>query len=197
MEEENGLGQLIGEMRRHRMAVPAERVHIRIPDAEKALSEMMTGFLAREGRRFVWLKEYGRVAGWLSDNGGQGLLLSGNCGRGKSVLSRLVLPAILLKYAGKVVGVYDAQQMNSRIDEVMGRHLLSLDDIGTECEAVEYGNRRMVFPEIVDAAEKRGKLLIVSTNLRGKQLKERYGERLLDRIIAIMQIVEFEGKSLR
>jgi DNA replication protein DnaC len=197
MEEEDEFKRLIAEMRRHRMAAPAERVHIRIPDAGSVLMELMSRFIALEGRRAVWLKEYDKVAEWLSDNRGQGLLLCGNCGNGKSVLSRLVIPAILLKYEKRVVSVYDAQKMNSQIDEVMDRRLLSLDDIGTEGESVEYGNRRMAFPEIVDMAEKKGKLLIVSSNLRGRELKERYGERLLDRIISTMRVVEFNGKSMR
>ena len=43
-----------------------------------------------------------------------------------------VLPAILLKYMNKVVNVYDAQKMNSDIDKLLRKHVVSLDDIGTE-----------------------------------------------------------------
>ena len=196
-QSETEIGNLIAEMRSHNMVVPPERVHIRIPEAKVTLRRVMEAFIGLEGRRAVWLKEYGQVAAWLAGNGGKGLMLAGNCGNGKSILSRLVIPAILLKCLRLVVNVYDAREMNRRLDEALQKRILSLDDIGTESEAVEYGNRRMAFPEIVDMAEKHGKLLVVSTNLRDDDLRKRYGERVTDRIIALMNIVEFNGKSLR
>jgi DNA replication protein DnaC len=198
MEQSNtDYAALIDEMRQHLMTVPSERVHIRIPNAAGILASALGYFIGLEGRKAVWRKEYDAVASWLSDNGGKGLLLSGNCGSGKSVLSRLVIPAVLLRHARLVANVYDASRMNGRIDEVLQKRIVSLDDVGTEAEAVEYGNRRMAFAEIVELAEKEGKLLIVSTNLRGEGLLKRYGERVTDRIFAIMRIIEFNGKSLR
>ena len=196
-QSETEIVDLIKEMRRNNLVMPPERVHIRIPDAGQTLAAAMEAFIGLEGRRAVWLKEYCKVAAWLSGNGGKGLMLAGNCGNGKSILSRLVIPAILLRCLGLVVNVYDTREMNRRLDEVLQKRIVSLDDIGTESEAVEYGNRRMAFPEIVDMAEKHGKLLVVSTNLRDDDLRKRYGERVTDRIIALMNIVEFNGKSLR
>lgn len=87
--------------------------------------------------------------------------------------------------------------MNTDIDDVMKKHIVYIDDIGTEGVSVRYGERRMAFPELVDDAEKKGKLLIVTSNLTTDELKEKYGERTLDRLKAISKLVLFKGKSLR
>ena len=188
---------IVKEMRDHGMKLPNEKVFISIPNARTVLQNAMRYFIGFEHREAVWLPEYDRVAEWLSGNKGRGLFLYGNCGRGKSVLCRFALPAILLKYCRKVVTVFDIQDMNRDIDTVLSKHLISLDDIGTEEISIKYGERRMAFAEIMDAAEKQGKLLIVSTNLNDKDIRERYGDRILDRIVATTTRVLFTGKSLR
>lgn len=188
---------IVKEMRDHGMKLPNEKVFISVPNARTVLQNAMRYFIGFEKRESVWLPEYEQVAKWLSGNNGRGLFLYGNCGRGKSVLCRFALPAILLKYCRKVVTVFDIQDMNRDIDTVLSKHLISLDDIGTEEISIKYGERRMAFAEIMDAAEKQGKLLIVSTNLNDKDIRERYGDRILDRIVATTTRVLFTGKSLR
>lgn len=188
---------ILQEMKSHGMKTPSGKIHISIPDAASVLSAAMEYFIGLEGRQAQWLKEYGKVAEWLSDNQGKGLFMYGNCGRGKSVLCRYALPAIILKYCGRVVSVFDIQDMNRDIDLVLSKRIVSLDDIGTEELSVKYGERRMAFAEIMDAAEKRGNLVIVSTNLGSKEIAERYGDRVLDRILSTTTRVLFTGKSLR
>lgn len=63
--------------------------------------------------------------------------------------------------------------------------------------SVEYGNKRVYFAEIMDIVEKQNKLIIVNSNLTGAKFKEKYGERILDRIIATTHRIEFKGNSLR
>ncbi len=184
-------------MRSHRMLLPEQKIMIGVPDAEEVLRTGLGYFLSQEGRELKWLPEYVHIADWLSDNKGRGLFLFGNCGRGKSLLCRYVLPAILLGYCQRVVSVFDTNEMNNRIDYVLSRHIISLDDIGTEEVSNVYGNRRQAFAEIIDAAEKYNKLLIVSTNLTVGEIRKRYGDRVLDRIKSTTQRVLFEGESLR
>lgn len=185
------------EMKRHGMKLPKEKVMVRVPQAKAVLGSAMTYFLKHEGANMLWLPEYADVADWLTDNRGRGLFLYGNCGRGKSLLCRYVLPAILLKYGQRVVTAFDAQEMNRDIDFVLSKHLISLDDVGTEEQSVKYGERRLAFAEIMDAAEKYNKLVIVSTNLSVDDVKKRYGDRILDRILSTTTRVLFEGGSLR
>lgn len=189
---------IVEEMKAHGMKLPNERVYISVPNARQVLAGALKYFIRKiDGREARWLPEYEKVAAWLSSNNGRGLFLFGNCGRGKSILCRYALPAILLKYCRKVVTVFDIQDMNRDIDLALSKHILSLDDIGTEELSVKYGERRLAFAEIMDAAEKQGKLVIVSTNLGETELRERYGDRVLDRIRAVTTRVLFTGKSLR
>ena len=87
--------------------------------------------------------------------------------------------------------------MNAELDTVKQRHILYIDDVGTESMAVKYGERRLAFCEVVDEAEKRGKLLMLTTNLSLEEISQKYGERTMDRLVAITRRVKFEGTSLR
>lgn len=193
----NNFEQTLREMQQHRMKTPNEGFRINIGEAKNVLHEALRYFLALEGRSLQWLPEYDHVADWLADNGGRGLFLYGNCGRGKSLLVRYALPAILLQQCRKVVAVYDIQEMNADPDGVMKKSLIALDDIGTEEPINHYGNRRLAFAEIVDVAEKQSKLLLVSSNLNEVQLRQTYGDRTLDRIRATTERILFRGESMR
>lgn len=184
-------------MRVHGMELPAKRFEIRIPDAKTILENCFKYFLSFQNTQLLWQPEYEDVAHWLEYNDKRGLFLYGDCGRGKSLLTRYVIPAILLKYSKKVVSVYDVQSMNRNINEVLKKHIIALNDIGTEDVSVNYGNKRIAFAEVIDAAEKQGKLIVISTNLRGDEIIERYGQRTMERIVSTTKRIEFKGKSLR
>lgn len=185
------------QMETHGMSLPSPLVGVGVPDARAALKECFSYFLSTQGKTFAWQPEYEEIVAWLTGNEGRGLFMYGDCGRGKSFLARYVLPAIILNYMQKVVSVYDVQEMNRNLDEVLSKHIISLDDIGTEEVSMQYGNRRFAFAEVMDAAEKYGKLVIISTNLRGDDIIRRYGERVFERIISMTRRIEFKGKSLR
>lgn len=193
-----GVNRILEEMKAHGMKVPNEKVNIAIHNAEKVFKNALSYFIGLEnGKQAEFLPEYQSVAKWLENNEGRGLFLYGNCGRGKTIIAQYVVPAILLKYCRKVVACYDAQEMNEKLNEVLQRKLLCIDDIGTEDVSVVYGNKRLAFLEVVDAAEKQGKLLIVTSNLNHEQLVEKYGDRAMDRIRATTKRILFVGDSLR
>ena len=169
-------------------------VSVSVPDARKVL---WSGIRYFAGEKAEWLPEYEKVAEWMSDNGGRGLLCSGNCGPRKPIICGKELPLVINHCCGKVVSCFDAQQMNADIDNVKRYHLIYVDDIGTESVSVKYGERRMTFPELVDEAEKRGKLLLLTTNLSIDEIAEKYGLRTLDRLKEITKTVRFAGQSLR
>ncbi|MDU1892238.1 MAG: hypothetical protein E6767_16260 [Dysgonomonas sp.] len=187
----------ISEMEQCSINLNDNKVYLNLPHAEQILHEAFAYFLGRENRKTVWLPEYNQVCEWLADNQGKGLFMFGSCGRGKSLLCRYILPSILLLYFRKVASVFDVQAMNNNIDYVLSRHIVSLDDVGTEDISNIYGNKRMAFAEIMDAAEKQGKLIIVSTNLSVEDIRKQYGDRTLERIKATTHRVLFEGESLR
>lgn len=144
-----------------------------------------------------FLEPYEQIADWLEGNDGKGLLAFGDCGLGKTLVCGKILPLLINKFYGKVVMCYDCKKINRDIDEMLHKKLIYLDDVGVENESVKYGERRQCFVELVDEAEKKGKLLILTTNLSIEQLAEKYGERTVDRLRAITKTVLFEGKSMR
>lgn len=180
-------------MLKHGMSLPPQPIRISVPNAKERLSEVMTYFLAKQGRKATWHQPYDEVAEWLEDNKGLGLMLLGSCGLGKTYLARYVIPAILLEDSGKVAHFYSMQDVNKDIDAVMKHSIVVLDDIGVEEAANQYGNKRVALAEISDWAEKNGKLLIATSNLRPQEIRDRYGDRIFDRLCAITKKVGFNG----
>jgi len=170
-----------------------EPFSIQIADAKEILMQAMGYFLPG----FKWLPEYEHVASWLSDNKNKGLLLYGANGRGKTKLSKMIIPAIFMAKKRLVLKAYDAYQMNTDLDEILKKRLVSLDDVGTEDVRIVFGEKRFAFPEIMDMAEKRGNLVVISTNSDADQLAAKYGIRTLERLKSMCYRVNFNGESLR
>ncbi len=195
--EEREIREIINEMQIHGMQVPGAGVRIQIPNAKGLFCCVMEYFLNQKNEKFEFQPEYEEIINWLSDNQGKGLLLYGTCGRGKTFISKYVIPPILLKYQRKVVSFYDATEANRKLDEVLSKHIIAIDDIGVEDKSVVYGSKRNAFDEIMDSVEKKGKLIIITTNLTSAELLEKYGERVMSRIIGNCKRVLFNGKDLR
>lgn len=179
-----------------------ETVSIKIPNAEERLRAGLDYFVKVFSRgaiaKATWNEQnYRPIVDWMTDNRGRGLLMLGNCGLGKTLIGKYILPYLIRYTCGKVVNVFTTQELNAKPDEVMRYHIIYIDDIGTEGLSNNFGNKRVPFMELCDAAEQKGKLLICSTNLTLDELTEKYGERTIDRLRATTKVVPFVGKSLR
>lgn len=176
---------------------PAEpdKVYIKIQNAENLLRRGLDYFTQKQT---VWNEQnYRPIVDWMSDNKGRGLLLAGECGLGKTLIGMRILPLILNATCRKIVACYKAQDLNTKPDEVLSKHIVYIDDIGTESISNIYGNKRVPFAELCDLAEQKGKLLIISTNFDVIHLAEKYGERTVDRLKATTKYVSLTGQSLR
>ena len=180
-------------MQEHGVQVPDDKVYFKVTNAKEKMKAVFEMFV----QDFKWIAEYDQVAEWLEDNKGRGLFLYGNCGRGKTVLAKYVIPALLLSECSKVVTYYDITDLKTRFEELRQKKIIAVDDIGTEEIVVTFGQRTDVFAEIMDAVEKKSKLAIITSNYTKNQLLDRYGERILDRIVATTHRVVFTGKSFR
>ena len=179
-----------------------EMVSIRIPDAEQrlrgGLDYFVNVFSRGEVQKAEWNeKNYRPIVDWMTDNKGRGLLMVGSCGLGKSLIGKYILPYLIRDACRKVVNVFNAQELNSKPDEIIGYHIIYIDDIGTENVSNIYGNKRIPFMELCDATEQKGKLLMCSTNLTIEELKEKYGDRTVGRLKSTTKVVPFIGESLR
>ena len=155
-----------------------------------------------------WLPDYDEVARWLSDNNSRGLICIGTCGLGKSVICCQALPYLFKRHFNLDTMVVTATEMNQRIDKLLKycgqNRIIVVDDLGKEAASV-YGRRP--FFELVDAAERTGTLLIITTNLRTTRdtdlrrnypsIETRYGIPALERLKAITKVIVFKGESLR
>jgi len=149
------------------------------------------------GEHAEWLQEYDCVADWLSDNKGKGLLCIGDGGRGKTfICERILLPIIEKTYSYAKIGKIRAYSIARDYDELLGT-IVFVDDIGVEYDTRNFGERRNVFNQLVDDSERNNWILIVTTNLSINEIKEKYGERTLDRLRALTTPVVFRGESLR
>ena len=171
-----------------------EPTRLHVPDAMLALRSSLEYFI---GTNFVWLPEYEQVAEWLENNSGRGLCLYGTNGTGKTVLVQKVIPALLFRHCGKIVKCFNYFDLNENADSIINRKILSIDDVGLESECVTYGNKRWIFPDIMDNAEKRNNVVIFSSNLNAQGFCDRYGIRTFERIVATTKRIEFNHKSLR
>lgn len=175
--------------------------HIAIPNARERLQRGLEHFLGKD--KMQWLPGYDDLVSWLTDNKGRGLLLVGTSGLGKSLICQKILPVLL----GKEVTIVSAREMNKQIDTLLQQRIIIIDDLGKESveEWVNY-EKRTPFFELCDAAEQRGILMVINTNLSTNTIRNpkypysiegRYGTAVLDRLRSTVSVVEFEGDSMR
>ncbi len=171
-----------------------QTIRYQLEDAETVMCMVMQEFL---GTGFTWLPEYDQVAEWLTNTDGKGLLLYGDVGVGKTIISRFIIPGIFEVCHHKLFTYYDYYDINKKADEIMSKKFAVIDDIGNEEQYSHYGNKQWVLPQIIDRAEKNNNLLVLTTNLNGSDLLDKYGSRTVDRIKAITRRVKIEHKSFR
>lgn len=136
-------------------------------------------------------------------NGYRGLFLTGGCGCGKTHLLKTLFNGFSFsgqKYwidCGDPASVWLLDiRANSRIRELYDTYLF-IDDLGTEVK-VEYGRRTDFVGEFIREYHNRGRRkLFISTNLCGKDMLDKYDERIVDRIMEMCVVGKFNGLSHR
>ena len=91
----------------------------------------------------------------------------------------------------------DTYRNQTTMWDLIDNRPIVIDDLGTEHYYFEYGEKRDLFAELVDQAEKDKRLMIITTNLTTDQIKERYGIRTYDRLRALTKVVSLTGESMR
>jgi len=186
----------IEEARKDNIDYDPQTFHLAIPNSKDTL---MNGMRAVIHQDVVWLPEYDRIAEWLSNNHKKVLLLIGPPGVGKTVITMKVIPMILHIYYKRILSCFQSTELVNRkaYEEVILYRNIVIDDVGIEGVYNDFGNPHVVFSEIVDAIEKRGALLIATSNLTINEIKAKYGLRTYDRLRAHMALVVIKEKSLR
>ena len=140
------------------------------------------------------LPAYDEIIDWLVDTRGRGLMLMGECGLGKSTILNYVIPAIFRTKTNKVLRSVPAKEL-AAVERNVAPFII-IDDLGTESIKNDYGTKIDAVADAISYAEDSSKTLLITTNLSGKSLKERYDERTLDRLRKC-KVVVIKGESFR
>ncbi|MFA6549636.1 MAG: hypothetical protein WCT39_06915 [Candidatus Margulisiibacteriota bacterium] len=140
-----------------------------------------------------------------------GLLLCGNVGTGKTYFMQSCLRIRTIARAGKFVEMWKSESgimtnhfWRETIDvfdsETWTRNII-IDELGQEPVCNLYGTVSEVMEEVLNQRyldwQKTRALTLVTSNLRPSQLNNRYGSRAADRMREMMDLIEFNGESLR
>lgn len=160
-----------------------------------------------------------KVADWMATSKSRfGLVLNGITGNGKTTLVKAMqnfynickfknplneeeavfyTHASITFLASKELYHLYAQD-NKRFDRCMNTFILAIDDLGTEeSDFCQYGNRYKPLEELLSYRYERMLPTIVTTNLSGKAIREKYGDRLADRFNEMMQVVTMPDINFR
>ena len=124
------------------------------------------------------------------------LLLVGTYGTGKSTAAEMAgqfVPfGVHFAQSHPLSTLWDNDPLVRQCFET--KALLVLDDLGIEGEHDRMIGRVM---SILDERKKRGARTIITTNLLTEDLRQRYTDRFLDRVIGDAHIVDCDGDSMR
>lgn len=137
------------------------------------------------------------VVDWLEDNKGQGLLLMGKPGNGKSVIAMSVIPLLIYMTTERVVGSYHVRELKDKWSDILSKGIIVIDDAGTESMVNNYGTKRDYFIELMELAEAKNKVVIITTNCNGEELRTKYDDRTYSRICGMCKTVIFDGEDFR
>lgn len=179
--------------------IPPQPTYIRISNAREHFENTFRKIATYFKFDYTYQKGYDDVVDWLSDNKGKGLALLGGCGVGKTMMLKYVLPYVISTQTDYKVAQFDATKFRSitDIDNLLKNKNIAIDDVGVEEVVSDYGNKVNPFSVIMDEVEKYNKMILFTSNLLPKELKERYKTRTYDRLKATVTIATILGSSNR
>lgn len=190
------------------------RFNFAVPDTVEAdLTACYRDVVERFGCRYAPTPDTARVlrsaARWMRE-GKPGLLLTGAVGTGKSKLL-LAISAIIAYYTLgrqgiKIFSAPDICELSRSGDDdnaITFRRLktfwyLGIDDLGTEPITVKsYGTELSPIIDILYARYDKRLVTVITTNDSLEALKDKYGERIHDRLCEQYDRITFNFKSFR
>lgn len=136
-----------------------------------------------------------------------GLLICGGTGNGKTTMARALFRTIqkcnnvsFQEQTAATFAKLEAQRDENRFQlvNIKQAEYLLLDDLGVEPVSVKvWGNEVSPVAELLTQRYNLQKFTIVTSNLKEKELEERYGTRVADRIREMFNVITFRNESYR
>jgi len=168
-----------------------------IEEAKKVINEIALN-VDNSIKNFYFTEYVKKFAEWLLNNDFKGLGLIGDYGTGKTLLACNILPVLFYLKYNLIIKPIKAYEINDEIyKDLIKKRIIIIDELGSESERVEFGNRVLYIPLIIDKCESDSKLLIFTTNRTPEDIIELYGKAIYDRICKLCKIIIFKGKSFR
>lgn len=154
------------------------------------------------------------VAEWMTNSEKKmWLCLCGSCGNGKTTIMRAycsILPIFDMlpqnRYGNtvrmEIVSAMDVAEECKKsyadFKTLMMKPMLGIDDVGTEpMEMMYYGAKLYPFVDLITKRYEEQLFTMFTTNLDSDGLRERYGERVYDRIREMTEKVAFTNETYR
>lgn len=146
-----------------------------------------------------------------NDDAKFGVMLCGVCGNGKTTMLYAFRSALnWLSERGafspdtKGIWILDAKDIigyareGKEMQRIRAYDMIAIEDMGKEAvEVREYGN---ILNPVIDLLEYRYNnqlFTFITTNLTGREIRERYGDRIADRFNEMMNVIIFSDNSYR
>lgn len=153
------------------------------------------------GQISLWYSNDERFKGDIS----KGILLRGNCGTGKTITIENLKEIVefgdakipILIHSRELQDLYIERNLE-KIDALKNRFLILIDDLGVESTDIKnFGNVLEPFNDVFDYRYRNNLDTVITTNLTPEKIKERYGDRILDRFKESFNEYVFNFNSLR
>lgn len=138
-----------------------------------------------------------------------GILLNGSVGNGKTTMVlalRQSLAWLKKNFSDSMpdLKMTDAREVTraaTRDDDFMkliSQPLLAIDDAGKEAtEVLNYGNSLLPMTELLEYRYEHQLFTVMTANVSTRELREKYGERVYDRLVEMMNVITFRNPSYR
>lgn len=126
-------------------------------------------------------------------NRSHGMFLCGGVGIGKTFFFATIgIPILNLKYATRksVDEIYEALELHQN-------HDILVDDIGDETKISDYGVKKEILSDVLDARCQTLKRTHFTSNIADGEIRARYGDRVWDRLAQLAKMYNLVGMESR